>query len=325
MSIVITSKSKAYIAAREKLGDHRKVVDSLAAGIALLKSIYATAEFPAEFPTVAAGVGLIDASGEATIPPESDWPEAYRSEGVMICISFLGVRGIKGEDNKESNGARAFCVYPLHSIDAIRSDESGDGWLWKVTEKESSHVALRGLRGVDMNLGSDALAAAAMGMPVTVSDYVEESTREGLDTSAFDKIWKQFRKLMSESPATAAMVPTLPTKVEVLRAIRSTDYAKREYADLEAIGAFRFIGETMSAVIDGLRAQAIAAGDEFDYDSQEIRGWLAGRDTKMFAQPRTIDTTDLAKKVDFSQFMTGGLALPQTITNEPADAAAGAQ
>lgn len=312
--IVIASKHAAYIAARQKMGDHRKVCDSIEGAFDVLRGIYATAGFPQEFPTVAAGVGLVDVTGDDSIPPLADWPEEYRTEGVMVCVTFIGTRDAE-HDGKKANGARGFAVYPLHPIDAIRGDESGEDWLWKVVEKESSHVALRGLRNVASGLGTDALSDAAKGMPLTVADYVEESTRESLDTSAFDGIWKQFRKMLAESPATAALVSRLPSKADVLKAIRSEAYAKAEYEDLEAMGAFRFIGENMAAIVDAMRAAAVANGDEFEYDSSEIRGWLTNRATKVFATARKVEA-DLST-VDFAAF-AGGLkaALPTATASE---------
>lgn len=323
MGIQIVSKSKAFIAAREVLGDHRKLFESTTAAIDALKLIYANPEFPAEFPTVAAGVGLVDLTAEDSIPPLADWPEAYRADGGIICVSFLGVRKIQGDDGKEYNGARGFVIMPLHGIDAIRAEDSGDAWLWKIIEKEEGHVALRGLRGVDSALGSDALAAAAMQMPLSVADYVEESTREGLDTSAFDDTWKQFRKLLAESPATAAMVPGLPTKGEVLKSIRSKAYAAEQYPDLESINAFVFIAESMARVIDNMRKKAIAAGKEYELDSTEMRGWLTGRDTKVFPQQKVAEFNPA--KVDFGAFMAGGLLTAQEPAADSTEAPATAE
>lgn len=302
----ILSKSKEYANARKILGDHRKVYESVATAIAALKAIYQTEGFPQAFPVVGARIGLIDPTGDDTIPPLADWPEEYQAEGVKVAVTFIGVRGLKDEAGKESNGARGFAVYPLHPLDAIQADETGLEWLWKVAEKEGSHVALRGLRNVNVALGSDALAQAAMEMPLTVSDYVEESTRESMDTTAFDTLWKQFRKMLSESAATAALVARLPSKSEVLKAIRSKAYAEETYPELESMGSFKWMAQTMAAIIDQMRGAAIEAGEDFELDSDEIKGWLATRDTKVFVAPKKIEG-DLSA-VDFSAFM-GGLGI----------------
>lgn len=303
MSNVITTKSAEYTAARKILGDHRKVFESVTDAVKALRNIFAIEGFPASFAVVGARIGLIDVSGEDTIPPLNEWPEEYRSEGVKVCVTFIGVRGVKGEDGKETNGARGFAVYPLHPLDALQADESGLAWLWKVAEKESSHVALRNLRNVNVALGNDALAQAAMEMPVSVSDYVEESTRESMDTTAFDTLWKDFRKLLAESPATAALTSRLPGKGEVLKAIRSKAFALESYEELEKMGAFVFIANTMAGLIEQLKAAAIEAGEEYDLDADEIKGWLATRDTKVFAAPKKIEG-DLST-VDFAAFATG--------------------
>jgi len=300
----LISKAPAYIAARNVLGDVRKVFDSVGDAIAALKKIYSTENFPADFPTLAARVGLVDVTGDDSIPPLADWPAEYASS--MVAVSFIGVRGLKADPNdpksKDVNGARGFVMYPLYSIDSIQADESGPKWLWKIAEKEASHVAMRGLRNVAPALGTDALAAAAMAMPLTVSDYVEESDSEGFDSTAFDTMWKNFRKALAEDPATAALVPGLPAKAEVLKCIRSKPFAVEQYPDLESIGTFTFIGEAMAGIIDTMREAAISSGQEFDLESTEIRSWLAGRDTKTFQGPRKVEPLDTSK-INFAAFM----------------------
>lgn len=299
----IKSKSPEYVAARKILGDHRKVFESVEDAIAALKAIYTTVpNFPQDFPAVAAGptLGLIDVTGDDSIPPIAEWPAEYRATGVKVCVTFVGVRGLKDEDGKEVNGARGFAVYPLHPLDAIQADDTGLGWLWKVAEKEASHVALRGLRNVSVAMGVDAFADAAKSMPLTVSDYVEESTRESMDTTAFDTLWKDFRKMLQESAATAPLVPALPGKAEVLKSIRSKAYALETYPDLEKMGSFLFIGQTMAALIERMRESAIASGNDFELDAEEIKGWIAGRDSKVFAAPKKIEA-DLGK-VDLGAF-----------------------
>lgn len=307
---VILSKSAEYAAARKVLGDHRKVFESVTDAIGALKTIYATTGFPQTFPVVGARIGLIDVTGDDAIPPLADWPEEYRVDSVKVAVTFIGVRGIKGEDGKESNGARGFALYPLHPLDAIQADETGIEWLWKVAEKEASHVALRGLRNVNSALGNDALAQAAMEMPISVSDYVEESTRESMDTTAFDTLWKQFRKMLGESPATAALVSRLPSKSEVLKSIRSTAYAKETYPELESMGSFTWMAGTMAAIIDQMKEAAIREGEDFELDSDEIKGWLATRDTKVFVAPKKVEG-DLSS-VDFGAFMAGLSGAPAT-------------
>lgn len=307
----IKSKSPEYVAARKILGDHRKVFESVADALAALKAIYTTVQgFPQDFPVVGAGIGLIDVTGDDSIPPLAEWPVEYRTEGTSICVTFVGVRGLKDDDGKEVNGARGFAVYPLHALAAIQADETGLAWLWKVAEKEASHVALRGLRNVAPALGTDAFADAAKAMPLTVSDYVEESTRESMDTTAFDTLWKDFRKMLQESAATAPLVPALPGKAEVLKSIRSKAYALETYPDLEKMGSFLFIGQTMAALIERMREQAIAAGNDFELDAEEIKGWIAGRDSKVFAAPKKIEA-DLGK-VDLGAFAAMFAAPTQT-------------
>lgn len=301
--IAILSKSSSYANARKVLGDHRKVFESVGDAIAALKAIFASEGFPQAFPVVGARIGLIDVTGEDSIPPLTEWPEEYRRDDVKVAVTFIGVRGLKDDVGKDANGAKGFAVYPLHPLDAIQSDETGLDWLWKVAEKEASHVALRQLRNVNPALGTDALAQASMEMPLTVSDYVEESTRESMDTTAFDTLWKQFRKMLFESAATAALAARLPSKAEVLKAIRSKAFAEETYPELESMGSFKWMASTMASIIDQMRAAAIESGEDFDMDSDEIKGWLATRDTKVFAAAKKPEA-DLSS-VDFGAFMVG--------------------
>lgn len=303
----ISTKSPEYIAARKVLDGHRKIFDSVAAAIAALKTIYADpAKFPAAFPIVASRINsLIDVTGDDTIPPLSDWPAEYSAEGVRVCVSFLGVRDLKGEDGKSYNGATAFVIYPLPSINAIRDDASGESWLWKIVEKEASLVAFRPIREA-AKLGIEQLVAGAAQMPLTVSDYVEESTAES-EGAAFDGMWNQFRTMLKNNPGTSALVAGLPQKGEVVKSIRSKAYALQEYPTLENMGAFTFIAENMVKVMDMMKAQAVEAGEDFELDSSEITAWVAGRNTKVFTTPVRKEVA--ADAVDFGSFMsslTGG-------------------
>lgn len=303
MTTIILTSAASYVAARRLLGDHRKVFDSVQDALSTLRAIYATPEFPAIFPVLGAGIGLIDVSGEDSIPPLTEWPAEYSSPDVKVCVTFIGVRGEKDSNGKSSNGAKGFFVYPLHSMASISAAESGDAWLWKIIEKEASHVALRGIRNVAPALGVSAMEQAAKAAPLSVTDYIESSVSEGLDTDAFDAIWKQFRKMLAESPSTAALVTELPGKAEVIKALRSKAFAAAEYERLESMGAFEFIGTSMAGIIDYMREDAISKGTEFEYDSSEIRNWLAKRNEFVFAAPKKA-VGDLST-VDFSAFMGG--------------------
>lgn len=313
MTLVLISKSKEFIHAKGKLGgDHRKIFDDIESAVGAVRAIYAGTDevsFPTAFPTVAAGIGLIDVTATETqtdadgnevvvyadsIPPLETWPEQYLTAGVRICVSLLGQRGLDSTDAQgkaiKVDGARGLVVFPVHPLDSVRAVETGEAWLWKIVEKETSHVALRGLRNVAPALGTDALALAAKQMPLTVDDYVEESVSEGTDTAAFDSLWKEFRKRMASSQHTAAMVSQLPAKSEVIKAIRSAAYARDEYNNLESIGAFKWMAESMIGIIEGFRAAATEAGQDYELDSSEMKAWVAGRDTKVFPAPRKVES-----------------------------------
>lgn len=313
MSNVILSTSAAYIAARAVLGDYRKVFDSLEDALKAVHSIFTKVDskgqtiFPADFPVLAAKVGLVDFTEEGVLPDPTQWADGmYLSEGVSIAVSFVGVRGIEtGEVNdkgqpKKANGARALVIYPVFGIDAITGNESGGDWLLKIIEKEMSHVAFRPLRTISLDSSIDELAASAINMPGSVGDYVEEAARESTDSSAFDEIWAQFRKMLKAEPSTTLLAEALPSKQEVIKAIRSVAFAKENYAQLEDMGVFKFIGSTMIAVIDSQNVAKIEAGEN-TIDSGEIAGWLAKRDTFVFNTAKKVELK--AGDVDFGAFM----------------------
>lgn len=301
----ILSTSAAYKSARAKLDGVRKTFESPSDALKSVRSILSADGFPSDFPVVVAGIGQIDLSADDSVPPLSEWPEIYTSAGVLTVVSFIGVRKLPGEDGKNANGAKGFAIFPVHPIDAIMADSAGAAWLWKVAEKESSHVAFRGLREVDAATGVDALAAAAKAMPLTVSDYVEETNAASTDSGAFEKIWAGFRKMLAGSPKTAALVPILPGKADVIKCIRSKAYAEELKPELESRNIFVWLGQNIIAIADQAKANAIEAGDEDanEYDSAQLKDWLATRNEKVFPA-KEVKVVDL-DKLDFAGFMAG--------------------
>lgn len=299
----ILTTSTAYKFARGKLDGFRKSFESPADAIKTLRGILTHESFPSDFPVVVAGIGQIDLSDDDSVPPVSEWPAVFTEKGVLTVVSFIGVRGLDTDDKKKANGAKGFAVFPVHPIDAIMADSAGAAWLWKITEKESSHVAFRGLRDAEAAVSAEALAAAAKAMPLTVSDYVEETAAASADSGAFEKIWAGFRKMLAGNPNTAPLVPVLPGKADVLKCIRSKAYAEELKPELESRNIFVWLGETIAKMADEMKAAAIESGDEdaSDYDSKQLREWLATRNEKVFAA-KTVPTVDL-DKLDFASFM----------------------
>lgn len=295
----ISTKSAAYAFAKEKLGgDVRRVFDSVEDAIAILKAIFSDADkFPADFPVVAAGIGSIDVSGESTFPPLTDWPEVYSSDGIKVAVAFIGTRNIPDPESKNGkiNGARGFVIYPLYSIESITLADNGAEWLWKIIEKESSHVAFRKLRNVPDDGGIEMFAAAANEMPLSIEDYLEESRASATDTEAFDSMWSTFKTMLAKEPGTAMLAKALPQKGEVIKSIRYAIYARENYPDLEAMGAFTFIAANMAAILDIERANAADDADAAKLDSSEIRAWVEGRETRVPPASRTSQPVDLSK------------------------------
>lgn len=304
---VLSKKSKDYIVASAVIGGHRKAFISATAALTAVKAMFTKDAnghgLPDSFPVVANGVGSVDVSSPDSIPPLADWPEAYRDEAnYFVTVTFLGIRGMTdpADSTKVTDGVRGLVIATLPKVEAILAAQDGDKFIEKVVEKEIALVALRGLRGVSIDSSIDQLAAAALTMPVTAADYLETNSGPDVDTESFDKLWKDFRKMLADHPSTAALVPGLPQKNEVIKSIRSKAYATENYAALEQNGIFMVIAKLMGAVMDQLNTAAIAEGKEAQFDKGDIESWVAGRETKVFETRKPV-AIDMAK-VDFGGF-----------------------
>lgn len=53
--------------------------------------------------------------------------------------------------------------------------------------------------------------------------------------------WTQFLQHLESTSATFALAPLLPAKAECVKAIKSREYARRCYPELESVSAFQFV------------------------------------------------------------------------------------
>lgn len=90
--------------------------------------------------------------------------------------------------------------------------------------------------------------------------------------SAYDRLWRDFRKQLANQVETAPLVMQLPAKRDVKRAMRAKSYALANYPHLESIGAFTFMLTCLIQIADAMHEQG------HDVDSVEFHKWLAERE-----------------------------------------------
>ena len=246
----------------------RNVLPTLADAIALMeKAANATSNF---YGLPVAIVGYDPESGEVD-------PAVY--EGNHAVLAYVGARKVKfgtGKEAVERNSVKAVVIYPVPKLESIiAGGDAATDWLDKIVMKEASHVAFRNFR--DANTVADLMNGAAAA-PKTVDDYVTASSREGsgLDTDTFDALWGSFRTMLRKKQP--ALYDLLPSKPEVINALRSKSYAESqdELAPLEEAGVFLRIG---AAIIQGAQNNKDKDGAPAPLDASAIESWLAGRDT----------------------------------------------
>lgn len=157
-------------------------------------------------------VAFIPRTGNDSAPLES---------AATIMLSTVGVR-----DKKTStNGIKAIVAYevPIAADFLAAESEAAQAFVEKVIERECSDVAFSGLRGADMTLAD--MQRAVEAMPTTVDDIVTTSREtSGVDSDAFDTLWVPFKNSVIKVKA-PALLPVLPPKPEVQKAMRSASYA----------------------------------------------------------------------------------------------------
>lgn len=209
-------------------------------------------------------------------------PKVY--EGHRAVLATVGYRG-KDASGKGVTGIKAIVIFPLPTLASFMGltaeqvaamPEAQRNWFEKIATKEASHVAFRNFRDATT---IPELMNGAKAAPTTVEAYVTASTRDGddIDTDTFDALWVSLRNtLKSDQPALHAL---LPTKPEVIKSIRSKDYATENHPELEKRNIFVKLGKTLIA---GAGANQNKDGTPNPLDATSIAGWLEGRDTLVF-------------------------------------------
>lgn len=233
-------------------------------------------------------------------PIEGQGADIY--EGANTILAYVGgqVKGKKGDAEKSYVGIKGIVLFPAPTLEtalgidpgSIGEDTNGIKMLRKILEKEIGLVAFRPIREA-------ATLAEWQGgvaeIPTDLEAYAVASERSGsgLDTATFDTLWNGFRiALKKEKPAISKL---LPGKAEVIRALRSKDFAENlgegeAKGKLEKAGMFVGIGKVL---IQLAKDSKLPDGTPAQMDSSAIESWLAGRDEFKFPASR-------AEQADYS-------------------------
>lgn len=283
-TVGIIGEKKSVDAIKAALGGSRKVFDSFEDAIAKVEAITAKlAEIgeTTQIPVIAAGVGDL-AKVESMDDPKLKWADGT----YKIALGYLGLKRPKEEGGM---AARALVLYPVPTVEQYIESDAGNDWLTKIATKETGHVAYRSLRNVPVESGVEALYQTAERIPTTAAEFAEEQRAAGLDTSAFDAVWKHLRADLVK--AYNSLRESLPAKGEVINCIRSKSYAVAEYPDLEENELFEFIGKIAIELVNAL--------EDDDLDVSEIEAWLQSRDS-LNIPPK--ERKQLETKLDLSAF-----------------------
>lgn len=193
-------------------------------------------------------------------------------ESDRIVVATVGVR----DKEAGKNGYKAIVVFAAPAISAFLSDESeaAKAFVAKVIEREATDVAFAGIRTSET---VEELQQVLSGLPVTVADIVETSRASAAGSTSFDKLWADFRKLVLKVKY-ATLEAVLPQKPEILKAIRSSAYAKANPAT-RAIEENGLFVKMAAAMIQMGAAVKDESGAPAPVDTSDMAGWIADRDT----------------------------------------------
>lgn len=238
-----------------------------------VRMIYANAETgKAAFDAAAA---IASANG---LPSYSAPAETFK-DGFSACVALVGSKEA-GDDGKRVQGIKALLMFPMPTLETFlslsgkaldKANENALGWMRKIAEKEAAHVAFREVRDCDTTEEFESMASK---IPTDVDAYVIAHTRggEGVDLTAFNAVWSELRALLKE--AMPALIDALPSKQEVIKAIRSAPYAMRSYEGLEKRGVFAFLGKKL---IEACESNEDETGNSQPIDASAIEEWLETR------------------------------------------------
>lgn len=202
----------------------------------------------------------------------SDEVDSAIYEGMSAVLGWVGSKG--DEAKGKASGVKAIVLYPMPTVESFLASDKGKEWIAKVAEKEVGLVAFRNFRDAAT---LEEFQAGIAKTPKTVDEYVAEHARgaAGVDTETFDATWPGLRiYLKNKQPL---LHKALPTKPEVIKAIRSAAYAVAEYPKLEEAGVFVRLAQTCIGAAKSNVDEKTKVANPLPTDS--IESWIANRDS----------------------------------------------
>lgn len=142
----------------------------------------------------------------------------------------------------------------------------------KVLGKEFRHVYFRNFRDAESREAWEAGSAAApVGIEAFAASHARTAAEEQGDET-FDAIWTPLRRTWGKEQK--ALVDALPSKAEIVKAIRSKSYAQGVYPELESKNIFIMVAATVVK---------IAKSQETPLDVSGILAWVQSRETTHIA------------------------------------------
>lgn len=263
-TMILTDETKIANVVKA-LGGSRKLYDSVEQALAKLAEAAGATESLYGLTVAAKG---IDSEGNAD-------PEFW-AEGSRAMLAIVQARVDVG--SKKLNGLKGLVLLPVPTLEQFLESELGRQFVDKVTEKEIAHVSFRPFR--EANNEAEFIAALDV-TPIGVDAFATESARSsGVDTETFDAVWTDLRAaLKNQKPEVAKL---LPTKNEVVKAIRSKAYAMENHEALETARVFEWLSKLI-----------LQAANQAKMSTAAIEAWVAGRDEFVFAARK-------AQEQDFS-------------------------
>lgn len=267
----INAMKKALNAGTDSRGS-RRVFDTYEAARAAFDAIAKEAD--GAIPML--DVSEVERNAHAFEPETITWTDEDGDHSVELTpaavIGFIGQQRKKPGEEDGETGIMAVALFPLPSVEAFIY--GARPWVEKIIEKEIGLVAFRRLRQAE---SLEELMAAVEQQPVLVGEYTAAHAREGgVDLSTLKTIWSGWRSWLKEQAAPLAAA--LPTRAQVVKALRSKSYALAdpETVEIEKAGLWEMIGKSLIHIANSWEDKE---GNSDPQDAAMFEEWLTGRDT----------------------------------------------
>lgn len=232
-------------------------------------------------PVFAQGIEQDEKTGEFVLVDADKYADS------TAVLAYVGGQS-KDAAGKNAPVIKSILAFGIPTVDVALA--KAPDLVGKVLGKEFRHVYFRNFRDATTPAQAEAgFAAAPIGIEAFAASHARGAAEE-LDTDTFDAIWPGLRKkLLADMPALAG---SLPSKAEIIKAIRSKSYAEGVHPDLEKRNLFARIAV---AVVH------VAAQQSEPLDASAVKSWFADRETTHIDYPKlTSEALDSIPAFDMS-------------------------